>query len=62
MATPKLMRILLPLCPLNADTNIAHKTPSVLELGDFRATSALQSCMIIFHWSILAVLLSVFEP
>lgn len=56
------MRLLLPLCPLNADTNMAHKTPSVLELGDLRATGALQSCVIIFHWSKLAVLLSVFEP
>lgn len=62
MAIPILMRLLLPLCPLNADTNIAHITPLILELGDLRATDALQSCMIAFHWSKLAVLLNVFEP
>lgn len=47
-----------PLHPLNADTNIAGITPSVLELGDLRATGALQSCIIAFHWSKLTVLLN----
>lgn len=61
MAIPILMRLLQLLCPLNADTNMAHVTPSVLELGDLRTTGVLQSCMIIFHWAKLAVLLSVFE-
>lgn len=62
MAIPIPMRLLLPLCPLNANTNTAHITPSVLELGDPRATGVLQSCTIIFHWTKLVVLLNVFEP